>query len=206
MSTKVNIFAALAALIIFSAPANAATLDSFFGSALPGSTGIVGYASGGLVGDIRYAVFTETAYNSIFTASTVSVDPGELAYVYQIINTGPDAVSRNRIVGLNASVTGIGHADINFGGIAEVTPSSETLPPPVADWDFLTNVLTGENSSALVLTSTNLPSGTTIDVIFNGGTIGLVQVITPGNIAIPEPASALLLALGSTFLLMRRRR
>ncbi len=193
-------------LVSFGPVSRAAVLSSFFGSALPGSTGIAFYNSSDLAGSVQYAVFTESAYNSIFTNSSVSVDPGELAYVYQVINTGLDAVSKNRILGLNASITGIGSSDINAGGAGEVAPSSVTLPPPYADWDFSPNILSGENSSALVLSSTNLPDGTTTDIIFNGGTIGNVQVIKPGNIAIPEPASVLLLAFGSALLLVRRRR
>lgn len=206
MYNKTIFSAAVTALFLFSSSANATTLDSHFGSALAGSTGTVAYASGNLAGSVHFAVFTESSYNSIFTGSTVSVDPGELAYVYQVINTGTDAVSKNRIVGLNASITGIGHSDINLGGASEVTPSGEVSPPPFADWDFLPNILISENSSALVLTSTNLPSGTSTDVVFNGGSIGLVQVIVPGNTAIPEPTTAMLLAVGSTLLLLRRRK
>lgn len=194
------------AIISLGPVSRAAVLSGSFGSALPGSTGIAAFSSSNLAGSVQYAVFTESAYNSIFTNSTVSVGLGELAYVYQVINTGTDAVSKNRILGLNASITGIGSSDINAGGAGEVAPSSVTLPPPYADWDFSPNILSGENSSALVLTSTNLPDGTTTDIIFNGGTIGNVQVIKPGNIAIPEPASVLLLAFGSTLLLVRRRR
>jgi hypothetical protein len=208
MLTRIKLIALTAFLSSIAVASHAATLDSHFASALAGSTGSGAYSSGaGLDGIVHYAVFTETAYNSIFTGSTISVDPGELAYVYQVINTGTDFVSKNRIVGLNASVNGIGHADINLGGTGEVVPSNEIAPPPVADWEFLaSNILSGENSSALVLTSTNIPDGTTTDVVFNGGGIGLVQVIVPGDIAIPEPASALLLVFGSTMLCLRRRR
>lgn len=202
------------ALILCSFPAansEATTLSDLFGSAISGSTGTAAFDDGqGLSGTIDYAVFDKTDFDTLFANSTVSVGANELAYVYQLDNTGSDFVSQNRISGFNTSVTDIGWANV-VGGIGEVDPSSVNLvvPPPfgIADWFYAApnNIDSGEISAAMVLTSTNLPGGTTLDVVFNGGGTATASVIAPGNVTIPEPASVALLGIGIAAGLFRRR-
>jgi len=192
----------------------AATLSSFFGSAYLGNSGVGSYdntgTGGSLEGSVEYAVFSKADFDSLFTGSTVTVNPGELAYVYQIINTGADAVSQNTQLGINNSAVAIGSATID-GGAGEVTPSSTLLNPGFsAIWGFEPSVnnipgVTGL-SSALVLTSTNAPGGATgIDIIKDGGTIATTTAIVPGNTPIPEPTSLVLFSCGALLLLRRRR-
>jgi hypothetical protein len=206
----VTAFAVILAISSSVSDSRATTLSDHFGSALPGSTGTEAYDDlEGLSGTIDYAVFEKADFDALFSNSTVAVGAGELAYTYQIKNTGADYVSQNRIGGFNTSVTGIGYANADAG---EIDPTSVNLvlPPPfgLADWfyDAPDNVFSGETSAVMILTSTNLPSGTTLDIVFNGGGSGPVDVIAPGNVQIPEPTTFALLGIGSVFLLRSRRR
>jgi hypothetical protein len=199
--------------IFISCPSQAATLSGFFGSAYLGNSGTGHYdntgTGGSLEGDVEYAVFDKVTYDALFTGSTVTVNPGELAYVYQVINTGADAVSQNTQLGVNNSAVDIGSATID-GGAGEVSPSSTLLNPGFsAIWGFepvVNNIPSGGLSSALVLTSTNAPGGATgIDILKDGATIATTMAIVPGNTPIPEPTSLVLLSCGA-LLLMRRLR
>ncbi len=191
--------------------AEAATLSSFFGSAFNGNSGTDSYDSGaGLSGTVEYAVFSKADFDSLFTGSTIAVNPGELAYVYQFINTGADALSQNTQLGVNSSVVALGSATIDIGA-SEFSPSSTTLNAGFsAIWGFepSSNNIPGGGavSSALVLTSTNLPGNVTaLAIVKDGGTIATTMAIVPGATAIPEPTSLLLLSCGALFLLGRRR-
>ena len=213
MSTKSSkLFAAMAvAVLVALLPtiSQAGSLSSFFGSAYSGTTGTGVYNNGGgLSGSVEYAVFTKNSYDSLFTGSSVTVNPGELAYVYQILNSGSDFVSQNAQLGINTSAVGIGSATID-GGAGEVSPSAATLNPGInAVWEFTpaaNNIPSGGRSSALVVTSTNLPNSTAVQIILNGGGTAFTMAIVPGDIPVPEPTSLVLLLGGVAFLARWRR-
>jgi hypothetical protein len=200
---------AVLALLAFQAPSiQAATLSSLFGSAYPGSTGVGLYDNlDGLSGSVEYAVFNKAAYEANFSASTVSVNPGELAYVYQILNADEDFVSQNTQLGINSSAVAIGSSTIDSG---ETSPVSTSLIPGInAVWLFTG---TGNNipaytgkSSALVVTSTNIPNSTATQIIVNGGGTAFTMAVVPSDTPIPEPSSLALLVGGLAFLARRRR-
>jgi hypothetical protein len=200
--------AAAAALLVaaLSVPAQASTLVDYFGSSI--TSGQSAYAGPTINGTVAYAVYTEATFESNFPG--FDVPAGQWAYVYQILNGNGDPVSQNAVVGINASVLGIGDVTID-GGAGETAPQSFTLTPSVsAVWDFSgigNNIPTLSSSNGLVLTSTNKPGpATTLDILVDGGASAFTTVIAPGDIEIPEPASLLLLGMGGAALLTTRRR
>ena len=128
---------------------------------------------------------------------------GELAYVYQILNTNGDPVSENTIIEINGSVTGIGDVTIDENVIEKAPQSFISLPAVQATWDFSgigNNVPTFGNSNGLVLTSTNSPGlPTSLDIVKDGGQSTVAMVVTPGDTPVPEPASLVLFSLGGCF-------
>ena len=187
--------------------AQASILSDYFGSAMTSGTSAY-FNPGDLNGSIEYAVFTEANFESNFPG--YDVPAGELAYVYQILNGNLDPVSRNTIIGINNSVSGIGDVTID-GGATEKAPQSFTLNAGIsATWDFSglgNNVPTNGNSNGLVLTSPNLPGpATSLDIVVDGGQSAIAMVVTPGDIPIPEPASIILLSFGVVLMMSRRIR
>jgi len=198
--------AVLALVAFHGSCASATSLSDLFGSAVSGTTGFGPYNDGdGLSGTVEYAVFSKAAFELNFSASSVTVGANELAYVYQILNTGTDFVSQNVQLGINSSAVDIGSATID-GFAGETSPTSSSIVLPTASWNFVTNIpgLTGR-SSALVLTSTNLPNSTATQIIINGGGTAFTSAIVPSDIPIPEPSSLCLLAGSLAFLAVRHR-
>ncbi len=202
-----DMLAVLVTLLLLTTSAQAATLSSFFGSAIASGSGTY-FNPDDLNGTIEYAVFTEAIFESNFPG--YDVPAGELGYVYQILNGNLDPVARNTVIGINNSISGIG--DVTIDGFAiEKAPQSFTLNAGVsAQWDFSgigNNVPTNGNSDGLVLTSPNLPGpATTLSIVVDGGQSAVVMVVAPGDIPIPEPASIILLSLGIVLMMGRRIR
>ena len=149
--------------------------------------------------DTPFTVFSEADFEAIYTS--FDVPAGELAYVYEIGNTGSDTVSSAAISPLDASFSSIGN-DATLGGVA---PVSEFLFPAIsALWDYSgANILQGSSSTALVLTSPLQPGGLTNFTIVNGGGSAVVQVVA----TIPEPFSFVVWAgVSASVLVMTRRR
>jgi hypothetical protein len=199
--------AAVALLVAaLSVPAQADTLVDFFGSAIV--SGQAPYVGPTVNGTIAYAVYTEAVFESNFPG--FDVPGGEWAYVYQVLNGDGDPVSQNAVVGINSSINTIGNVTID-GLASETAPQTSTLTAAVsAVWDFSgigNNVPALNNSNGLVMTSTNQPgAATTLDIVVDGGASAFAEVVAPGDILIPEPASLLLLGLGGAVLLTTRRR
>lgn len=119
-----------------------------------------------------------------------------LVYTYQMFVTGSLGVSAE-LVGVSNPGNTIGTFDIG-----DINASAASFTPN-ARWLFSPEIPTGMSSWGLAFSSLYLPivgAALTID----GGTQALVAgVPTPGPVALPEPASGLLLALP---LLVARRR
>jgi hypothetical protein len=201
-----RVAAAALLVVALSVSAQASTLIDFFGSSI--TSGQSPYAGPTLNGTVVYAVFTEATFESNFPG--FDVPAGQWAYVYQVLNGDGDPVSQNAVVGINSSVLSIGDVTID-GGAGETAPQTSTLTPAVsAVWDFSgigNNIPAPGSSNGLVLTSTNRPGpATTLDILVDGGASAYTHVIAPGDVEIPEPASVLLLGLGSAVLLTKRRR
>lgn len=192
---------AITFLAVSLAPPAEASLSTHFGAAIPGSTGSAAYSNGNLSGVMDFAVFTEAAFEAIYTSFDVPL--GELAYVYEIENTGTDAVSASFVSPVHSSFTGIGN-DATLGGVA---PTSQTFAASVtAQWDFVgqgNNIGQNQFSTALVLTSPVQPGSLTGFRVVNGGGSALVQVVAP----VPEPVSFIVwTGISASALVMSRRR
>jgi hypothetical protein len=170
--------------------------------ALGGWTGSVAFNSGsGLEGNLDYAVFTAADFNANFLGDGY-VPGGPVVYTYQLENTGPDTISA-QVVGVANPASTIGSFDIG-----DVAPFSSTFIGSTASWFFIPGIDTAESSWGLAFSSPNLPIAGDATIV-NGGTVAEVSGIpTPGDVAIPEPAS-LALAVGGAMMavsLRRRRR
>jgi hypothetical protein len=187
-TTSTGLFSFLAILsMLVAIPTSQAGILNGHGAAYGGVTGTVPFNNGvGLSGSIDYAVFTAAAFNSNFGGQGY-VPGGSLVYTYQVEVSGSSFVS-TEIVGISNPANTIG--SFNIGN---VNASSASLTPN-ASWFFSPPIATGQTSWGLAFSSNYIPIvGASLTV--NGGTQALVAgVPTPGPIAIPEPASLLVLA------------
>jgi len=166
-----------------------------------------------LIGNLDFAVFTvadfDTAFPGVLNVPVTGYtpDPGDsLIYAYQIENQGDFAVSA-QIVGISSVANAIG-SFVNASG--EVAPSAQVFDSGGnAIWFYSApNIATGEDSYIMAFSSQNIPQlGTGIGTTVDGGTVGITSVPTPSSIAIPEPASFVLLVAGllGSFACSRRR-
>jgi hypothetical protein len=184
-----QLIAVLSMIAALSATSQAGILNGH-GAAFGGVTGSVPFNNGvGLSGTIDYAVFTAGDFNANFAGQ--GYVPGDaLVYTYQVNVTGS--------LGVSAEIVGVGNPANTIGtfgplNAGDINASSSSFTPN-ARWLFAPEIPTGLSSFGLAFSSPNLPivgASLTID----GGTQALVAgVPTPGPIAIPEPASLLLLA------------
>ncbi|HMP06539.1 MAG TPA: PEP-CTERM sorting domain-containing protein [Lacipirellulaceae bacterium] len=192
-----QLIAVLTATALLSAASRAGILNGH-AAAFGGIAGSVPFNNGvGLSGTIDYAVFTAAAFNANF-AGLGYVPGSALVYTYQVEVTGVEGVSAE-IIGVSNPANTIG--TFNIGDVDAVSASFT----PNARWLFAPEIPTGMSSYGLAFSSPNLPIvGASLTI--NGGTQALVAgVPTPGPIAIPEPASFLLLAGGVAAACLSRR-
>ena len=151
----------------------------------------------GLSGTVDYAVFTAADFSANF-GGLGYVPSGPMVYAYQIENTGSQNIFRETITLSNPA------SAIGTFAIGDVGAASAALTPD-AEWTFAPALAPGESSWGLAFSSPNIPivGFSTID---GADTFWLFAgVPVPGNIAVPEPGSATILALGAMSLLLWRR-
>jgi hypothetical protein len=163
--------------------------------------GSAAYANGPLTGVIDFAVFTNAGFAAEFPGATYSPTANELAYVYQVRNSGAAAVSYESVSADPAN--NIGSFEMVLG---DIMPTADSLGGGIAEWFFLTpEIGTLENSYGLAFSSPNRPEVTGTSVTINGGHTAIAMVPTPGDIPIPEPASLVLLCVAGGAMMMWRR-
>ena len=157
----------------------------------------------GLSGEIEYAVFAPGG----FTYSGYTPTPGEFVYAYQITSTGTAPISMLSVTMLDSNEAnnistfvidglGISPDSLDFAGAIPNLGS--------AQWNWNVNgIATGEGSVGLVYSSINAPMdlfGTVQDT----GAQAMVDLPAPSDV-IPEPASMLLVGIGSLMMIVRRK-
>lgn len=168
--------------------------------ALPGWSGTVAFDNGmGLKGDLDYAVFLAADFNANF-AGLGYTPTNAVVYTYQIINAGAPTDS------ISAEIVGIANAAETIGtfDIGDVNASSAAFVLGDAQWLFNPEIGPGESSWGLAFSSPNAPMNGLATTVDGGGEVLLV-VPTPSDIPIPEPSTLVLLSLGGSLLLLRRR-
>lgn len=191
-------FAVVALMVAVLSPSSRAGLLNGHAAAYDNVTGNVPFNNAvGLSGSIDYAVFTAAAFSANFGG--LGYVPGDaLVYTYQVNVVGSLGVSAE-IVGVSNPANSIGTFDI---GDVDALSASFT---PNARWLFSPEIPTGMSSWGLAFSSPNLPivgASLTID----GGTQALVAgVPTPGPIALPEPATMVMMVLGLAGCCISRR-
>ena len=183
-------------------PASAGPLNGH-PNALPGWTGTAPFANGSLTGTIDYAVFGP----GDFPYAGYTPSPGEVTYVYQINNTGVEAVSA-QFTGLapGNGANNIGNFIINpLANPPEAIPSFQQITATTAQWLFNPGIPSSIGTSAgLVFSSPNAPMNG-IALVVDGGTNAQALVPTPSDQPIPEPAVLMLMAAGGVMIGFRRR-
>ncbi len=164
-------------------------------------TGAYNNGDGTLVGNLDFAVFTANAFNAAFPGASYSPNSGELVYAYQVLNgSGSAAVTLEAVSASPAD--NIGNFELEGG---DIEPSFEQFSLGTAEWYFQDPAIPGGGmSNGLVFSSPNRPVfGPSVTV--DGGVFAFVDVPTPGDMAIPEPAAVMLLAIASGAMMMLRR-
>jgi len=201
--------AMVASIFAVSVPASAGILDgnpnAFVSGSAPFDASGAPFLNPNLNGTIDYAVFNSGDFAAAFPASGYTPG-GPLVYAYQIDNVDSafddDVVTELR-VGLQGPASDISAFD---NAASDIETSNEFFLGPAdaggfADWEFFApspGIDDGDLSQILVFSSTNLPEipPTGVSIVFNGGTFSLaVPVTTPGQTAIPEPSSIVLISL-----------
>ena len=201
MSTRKCIFTALAVFSLFvSSSANAGVLSLHPNAFNDGNgpnggawSGSLGYnVSGSLTGQIDFAVFTASTFNSLFGG--LGYLPGDqLVYTYQVVNTGTSFVSA-QLVGISNPANTIGTFNIGDVNAVNGTGPGEFDGSGNADWQFSPSLATNQSSFGLAFSSPNVPhSG--LGLTLNGGLSAFTSGLpTPSATPIPEPTSVTIVA------------
>ena len=163
----------------------------------------------GLEGSVDWAVFTKAAFDAAFPASGYSPPAGEFAYTYQANVAGLAAGTLLSValdplqpVGTIGSFSG--------GGVTGVAPASTTFGGGgfSADFSFAGGAIPiGSSSEGLVFSSSNPPMSFFGSFVNGGSSAFVIPLPSPAPVAIPEPGTGLLAALGILLLgLVRRAR
>ncbi len=194
-------------ILIFSAPSSAGVLDGNADAlTFPGFTGSQSFVNGSLAGTFDYAVFTADEFATAFPLSSWTPG-GPVVYAYQLENSGTAVISA-QIVGVTNDVTIPHDIDSFEDAVGEVAPSSAAFGPTTATWSFTAPpfLKTSEISHILVFSSPNIPMLGASLTLDTGTQAFLTDIPTPSGDQIPEPASLVLLGMGSLWFLSLRRR
>lgn len=134
-----------------------------------------------LYGYVEWAVF------KTFPFSGYTLPDNELAYVYQIFNTGTAPISSFSVKLANEAGNENTFSD-SANGVTGNAPlaTSGLIAPGSAWWDFA-GIPLGGNSQGLVFSSRNKPLEFTGTVVDHGGIATLTDIPSPSSNAIPEP-------------------
>lgn len=175
----------------------AGVLNGHF-AAYDGVAGTVPFSNGsGLSGTVDYAVFTAAAFGANF-GGLGYVPSGGLVYAFQVENTGTEQIIGETIVVPNPA-GGIG--TFNIGDIDAI---SATLIAD-AEWTFDPAIAPGESSWGLAFSSNYTPIVGFSTIVGEDASWMFAGVPVPGNLAVPEPGSATILALGAILFFLKRR-
>ena len=182
-------------------------------NAIPGFTGTTTFldVSGPdqLSGTVDFAVFAPGDFPFGGYAPTT----GELTYVYQIIMDAADTESLSNLsIVLDGDADNIGAFLLEVGDIPPSASSFSTFLPiatagDFAAWDFeVPGLNANQLSYGLVFSSPQVPEYL-FGTVVNGGLGALVAPLpTPSPVAVPEPGTATLLAIGALAVFGIRRR
>lgn len=184
--------AIVAAISIISTPVNAGLLDT--GTVYNGWKGTTDFAytaidelgTHDLRGYVEWAVFGPKAFP--FTGYTPAA--GELSYVYQIFNTGADAISQFsfKLDNNKADSHGTFSDDVN-GVTGDIPQGSSGLVAPGSTWWDFDGIPQGGSSQGLVFSSSNVPQGFAGIMMNHGGIADVDPIPRPSSNAIPEPTT-----------------
>jgi hypothetical protein len=159
--------------------------------------------TGGLLaGDLDWAVFTASNFNSLFTGDNgYTPTPGELVYTYWLHNTGTVNMSIGELLLLgSAPADDVGSFSGN--GVSGQAPGQMSVVPTEVLWDYsgVNNIVHPGTSEGMAVCSIRTPRSDYFVVVDGGTGATITGIAGPGATAIPEPSVLALLAVAAAMM------